>query len=209
MIYQKLSFIQLLNDKIQKIIDNKEIKYEFGTDRSPSETKRVNECFFLLIESMIKIILNENNLYNKIIKKNNNLDTFINTIKEIFHYASQIDYELSLFSKEISNLKSFIEIGEIFHELNIDNEENIKNLIELLINKNKLNQDKDDLKKEEIEIMFKNIKDIYNFLQSKIGFHKNFSKLINNIFYGEIKRIKDEQYRKSIIELILIVNSFI
>ena len=203
MIYQKLSFIQLLNDKIQKIIDNKEIKYEFGTDRSPSETKRVNECFFLLIESMIKIILNENNLYNKIIKKNNNLDTFINTIKEIFHYASQIDYELSLFSKEISNLKSFIEIGEIFHELNIDNEENIKNLIELLINKNKLNQDKDDLKKEEIEIMFKNIKDIYNFLQSKIGFHKNFSKLINNIFYGEIKRIKDEQYRKSIIELIL------
>ena len=56
-IYQKLSFIELLNDKIKKIIKNKEIKYEFGTKRSPSETRHVNECFFLLIESMIKLIL--------------------------------------------------------------------------------------------------------------------------------------------------------
>jgi hypothetical protein len=182
MIYQKLTFIQLLNDKIKKIIDNHEIIYEFGTERSPSETKRVNECFFLLLESMIKIILNETNLYNKIIKINSNIYNFVNTIKEICHYASQIDYELSLFSKELSNLKSFIEIEEIFHDLNIDNEENIKELIELLIKKNKLNKINDDSKKEEIEILFNSLKNIYDFLQSKIGFHKNYSKLINNFF---------------------------
>ena len=51
--------------------------------------------------------------------------------------------------------------------------------------------------------MVNNIKNIYDFLQSKIGFHKNFSKLINNFFYEENKRIKDDNYRKSIVELIL------
>ena len=203
MIYQKLTFIQLLNDKIKTIIDNHEITYEFGTERSPSETKRVNECFFLLLESMIKIILNETNLYNKIIKINSNIYNFVNTIKEICHYASQIDYELSLFSKELSNIKSFIEIEEIFHDLNIDKEENIKELIELLIKKNKLNKINDDSKKEDIEILFNSLKNIYDYLQSKIGFHKNYSKLINNFFYGEIKRIKDNNYRQMIYELLL------
>ena len=81
MIYQKISFIELLNIKIEKIIDNNEIKYEYGTKRSPNETKTVNECFYLIIESIIKIILNENNLYNKIMKNNNNLYNFINIIK--------------------------------------------------------------------------------------------------------------------------------
>ena len=203
MIYQKLSFINLLNEKIEKMINDKEIIYEYGTKRSPFGTKIVNECFFLLIESMIKLILNENNLYNKIIRKNNNLYDFINNIKEIYHYASQIDYELNLFSKELSNLNSFIQIIEIFNEFNIDNEENIKNLIELLAKKNKLNNINNDLSKKEIETLFNNIKELYEFLKSKIGFHKNFSKIINNMFYGEMKRIKDENYRKSIIEIIL------
>ena len=31
-------------------------------------------------------------------KINNNLYDFVNIIKEIYHYASQINYELSLFS---------------------------------------------------------------------------------------------------------------
>ena len=203
MIYQKISFIELLNIKIEKIINNNEIKYEYGTKRSPNETKTVNECFYLIIESIIKIILNENNLYNKIMKNNNNLDNFINIIKEVYQYASQLDYELNLFCKEISNIKSFIYIEEIFNELNIDNEENIKNLIEILINKNKLNKNYIDFNKEEIQNMINNNKKLYDFLNTKIRFHKNFSKLINNIFYGEYKRINEENYRRSILEIIL------
>ena len=203
MIYQKISFIELLNIKIEKIINNNEIKYEYGTKRSPNETKTVNECFYLIIESIIKIILNENNLYNKIMKNNNNLENFINIIKEVYQYASQLDYELNLFCKEISNIKSFIYIEEIFNELNIDNEENIKNLIEILINKNKLNKNYIDFNKEEIQNMINNNKKLYDFLNTKIRFHKNFSKLINNIFYGEYKRINEENYRKSILEIIL------
>ena len=203
MIYQKLPFIQELNYKIEEIISKKEIKYEFGTKRSPIETRLVNECFYLLIESMIKIILNDNNLYMKIMKYFNNIYNAINIMKEIYHYASQIDYELNLFSKELSNLKSFIEIEEILSELNLDNEENIEYLINLLIKKNNLNKANNDFNKEEIELMKNNIKDLYIFLFSKTGTHKKFSKLINNIFYGEIIRIKEDNYRLSIIELIL------
>ena len=43
LIYKKLSFIQLLNKKIDKIIEKKEIKYECGSTRSPIESKKVNE----------------------------------------------------------------------------------------------------------------------------------------------------------------------
>ena len=199
MIYQKLSFIQLITSKMEDIIKNKEIKYEFGTKRSPIETKLVNECFFLINESMLKIILNENNLYNKVMKINNNLYDFVNIIKEIYHYASQINYELNLFSRELSNLKSFINIVELFNELKIVNEENINNLIELLIKKNNNN----DNNKQNNDMVFKNIYNLYDFLKAKVGSHKNFSKLVNKILLEEIKKIDDINYRKSIIEMIL------
>ena len=204
MIYQKLSFIQLINSKMKDIIKNNEIKYEFNTKRSPIETKLVNECFFLINESMLKIILNENNLYNKVMQINNNLYDFVNIIKEIYHYASQINYELNLFSKELSNLKSFIDIVDLFNELKIGNEENINKLIELLVKKNNNNNDIDNDNNEHYtDIIFKNIYNLYDFLKAKVGLHKNFSKLVNKIFFGEIKKIEDIKYRKSIIEIIL------
>ena len=202
-IYQKLSFIQFLNNKIKKIINNKEIKYEYGTKRSPLKTKLVNECFFLILESLIRTILNENNLYNKIINIFESIDNFLISMKEIYHYGYQLDFELNLFSKELEKLKSFIDILEIFHELNLDNENNIQILIHLLIEINKYNYINNNYKKEEIKEIFDCINNLYKFLLSNIGFHKKFSKLINNIFIGEIKKIKDNNYRKSILEIIL------
>ena len=103
LIYKKLSFIQLLNDKIEKSIEKKEIKYEYGTNRSPLESKIVNECFFIYNEAMIKLILRETNLFNKI---GDNLLGFTNTIKEIYHYSSQLNYELNLFFKRITKFEN-------------------------------------------------------------------------------------------------------
>ena len=201
LIYKKLSFIQLLNEKMNKIIEKKEIKYECGTNRSPVESKKVNECFFLYNESMIKVILMENNLYEKI---GDNLLGFINTIKEIYHYASQLNYELNLFSKELSNIKCFIDIEKIFNEMGEHKEENIKQLINILVEKNKYNQVNEESKEKEISNKILDIiKKLYGVLINIIGKHKNFSKLFNEILYGEYIRVTDENFRKSILELIL------
>ena len=201
-IYKKLSFIQLLDEKIEKIIKNKEIKYECGSgnSRSPIESKKVNECFFIYNESMIKIILMEHNLFNKI---SENISGFTNTIKEIYHFASQLNYELNLFLKELPNIKCFIDIEKIFNEVGQYKEENIKTLIFLLLEKNKLNKVNEVLKEEEISIIYNNVKNLYEFLKKIIGNHKNFSKLINEILYGEYMRINDENFRKLLLELIL------
>ena len=198
LIYKKLFFIQLLNEKIDEMIKKKQIKYECGTARSPLESKKVNECFFIYNESMIKLILRENNLYNKI---GENLLNFINTIKEIYHYYSQINYELYLFSKELSNIKYFIDIEKIFNEIGKHKEENIKKLIEILIEKNKLSNE--DNKEKEISNIYINIKNLFDFLKKLIGKHNNFPKLINEILFGEFMRVQDENFREKILELIL------
>ena len=200
LIYKKLSFIQLLNEKMNNIIAKKEIKYECGTNRSPIESKKVNECFFIFSESMIKIILMENNLYNKI---GQNLLGFINTIREIYHYASQLNYELNLFSKELSNIKCFIEIEKAFNEIGEYKEDNIRKLIDIFTEKNKLNKINEELDEKEILIIYDKLKRLYDFLKLIIGKHKNFSKIFNEILYGEYLRISDENFRKLILELIL------
>ena len=201
-IYQKLSFIKLLMNKIENVINKKEIKYECDTNRSAPQTKLVNECFFLLTESMIKTILDENNLLERAIAINGNIYNFIILIKEIYHIAYTLDFELNLFSKELPNLKSFIDIEEIFHENNLDDSNSIKKLIDLL-KKNKFNKTNNNLKKEEIEIMFNNVKNLYEFLYDNINSNKKFSKLINSIFIRELIKIENKNYRKMILEIIL------
>ena len=200
LIYKKLSFIQLLNGKINRIIEQKEIKYECGTRRSPIESKKVNECFFIFTESMIKIILMENNLYNKV---GDNLLGFTNNIKEIYHYASQLNFELNLFSKELSNIKSFIDIEKALNEINEYKEDNIQKLIDIIIEKNKHNKINENLKENEILEIHDNIKNLFHFLEKLIGKHKNFAKIFNEILYGEYLRITDENFRKLILELII------
>ena len=204
LIYQKLTFIQLLNEKMNRIIEQNEIKYECGSKRSPIESKKVNECFFIFTESMIKIILMENNLYNKV---GENVLGFTNKIKEIYHYASQLDFELNLFSKELSNIKCFIDIEKALNEIDEYKEDNIKKLIDMIIEKNKHNKINENLeekeKEKEILEIHDNIKNLYHFLKKLIGKHKNFSKIFNEILYGEYKRITDEHFRKLILELII------
>ena len=109
---------------------------------------------------MIKLILLENNLYNKI---GDNLLRFTNTIQEIYHFSSQLNYELNLFSKELSNLKTFIDIEKIFDEIGEYREENIKKLIELLIDKNKLNISNKELKKNKLIVLLKALKNCMTF----------------------------------------------
>ena len=186
LIYKKLSsFVDLLNEKMDGFILNN------------GRSEEVNECFFLYNESMIRLILRENNLNDKI-KEN-----LINTIKEIYHYSSQLNYELNLHSKELKNLKTFLDIAKIFREKEENSEQNIKHLIEILIDKKKVDISEQNLTKEEIKEIFDNIDKLYNFLNEKIGTHKSFSRIINEILYGEYASIKDDEFRKKILELIL------
>ena len=68
-IYQKLSINEEnLLTKIDKIIDSQEIQYEIS-DRSPQFTEEYNSSFFLLNESLLKISINNYEMYKKIMPK--------------------------------------------------------------------------------------------------------------------------------------------
>ena len=100
-------------------------------------------------------------------------------------------------------MKTFIDIEKIFNQIGEYKEVNIKKLIEILIDKNKLNVSNKDLKKEEINNIFENIKKLHDFLSGIIGKTEHFSKIINELLLGEYLRITDEEFRKLILELIL------
>ena len=82
-------------------------------------------------------------------------------------------------------------------------EENIKKLINIIIEKNKLNKMNEELKENDILDIYDNIKNLYDFLKKIIGKHRNFSKIFNDILHGEYIRITDEKFRKLILKLII------
>ena len=110
-IYQKISIHEKnLFNKIEKIIDNKEIQYEIS-DRSPHYTEEVNSSFFNIMESLLKIITSDYEIYQNL-KKQDFYD-FINSLKTIVQNALRIVNELIIFSKEVFTIQEFLNIQEI------------------------------------------------------------------------------------------------
>ena len=65
-IYKKISINENdLFSKIEKIIANKEIQYEISK-RSPIYTEEINSPFFYILESLLKIITSDFELYENL-----------------------------------------------------------------------------------------------------------------------------------------------
>ena len=199
-IYQKISIHEKnLFNKIEKIIDNKEIQYEIS-DRSPHFTEEVNSSFFNIMESLLKIITSDYEIYQNL-KKQDFYD-FINSLKTIVQNALRIVNELIIFSKEVFTIQEFLNIQE---NLNLVNKSNIENLLEVL----KLLSDqakftniilKDETQYKEL---CENIQKLNDFLEKNLGNTDNFAELMLNICVDEIKKLRSEHYRQKLTDIVL------
>ena len=204
LIYIKLDNIHILNN------NNKEIIFNYSNVKLPKQLKIMDKSFYLFIESMITLLLNEKKLFEKI-------KVEITDIREIYHSADQIvkdlDFSFNELTNQLKNIKSFIDISTIFQIENKYNVKNIKILTDLLMSifeeKNKLNEEEKKSEKEEENNknyegkIITYIKELIGFLRITIGNNKNYPKLINEILYNEYLSISNDKFEEDILRLII------
>ena len=199
-IYQKLSIQEKnLFNKIEKIIDNKEVQYEISK-RSPQFTEQVNSSFFLIIESLLKIITSDYDIYKNL--KNEEFYDFINSLKIIVQNSLKLFNELAIFPKEVFTIQEFLVIQENLNLVNKSNIENLLKVLKILSDQAKFtNAILDDETK--YKDLSQNIQNLYDFLLENLGDTDIFANLILNICVDELKKIENENYRKKLVEIVL------
>mgnify|MGYP006872986723 CR=1 FL=1 len=208
--YNDLSFIfndnKFLFKKMEKIINEKEIKYVIQEGRNPEHTKEVNESFYLILSSICLGISSSEIIGNfEAEKEYFNFETLENAINII----KRINNNLLLFSNEIYILSEFIEIKKVLKTNEIrDNETQIEIL--KLLNENSIiiNNNEHNINIKELK---ENIKKLYYLLDEKITKNgKKYYELLSQIFLEEVKKFKNLDYRIFILkQFILEDNNFI
>ena len=200
--YQKiLPFEQDLFNKMDKIIENKNIEYEISS-RSPKHIEKFNLPFFYILESLLQIIDSDFKLYEKIEKQK--LIDFIILLKTILENISKIFNELFIYSKEIVSLNEFLNIQKNLNSVNKCNKENLLETIKILSEHTRLaNTVDNDEPRLKCDELCENMNKLYEFLNKNLGDSDNYAKLMINICTEEVKKITNYHYRKILVEIIL------
>ena len=199
-LYQKISIYEKdLLSKIEKIIENKEIQYEIS-ERCPYFTEEVNSPFFYIMESLLKVITNDLEIYNNL--KEEEFYDYINSLKTIVQNSFRIVRELLILSKEIFTIQEFLNIQQNLNNVNKSTNENLLNILKLLCDHEKYIND--NIKNNtNSENLCESIQKIYDFLDKNIGNNDYFTELILNICIDETKKIRNEKYRQKLTDVII------
>jgi len=106
--------------KIKNIIEEKQIEYEISS-RNPRNTLIVNKVFFLSLDSILRVITSNADIYkipSKTPETSNDSDNeffkLINLNKDILQRALQLEADLNLRSKEAFSLQQIMKLIDAF-----------------------------------------------------------------------------------------------
>ena len=181
-----------LDEKIKSIFNNniKDDKINLILQDSYNN----NEIFLYIIEYLIKILLNNKEIF---FDCENLLDN-INHCKEIIHFSNMLNSNKNLFSKILLSFEEFIEILNIFYINKISNKENTNKLLNLI---------NFEIDNDENSKLQNYLDELIQFLIDNLGVNNNFSKIINLILSNEYK--KNKINHEFILEKILQKEEFI
>ena len=188
-----------LFNKIEEIIEKKEVQYEIS-NRSPQHTEEVNLPFFNIMESLLKIITSDFDIYRNL-KKQDFYD-FVNSIKTIIQNALKIVNDLIIFSKEVFTIQEFLNIQENLNLVNKSNRENLLKILQILSDQLKFTNIilNDETKYQDL---CQNIQNLNDFLYENLGDTDIFANLMLDICVDEIKKVRNDNYRKKLTDIVL------
>ena len=205
-IFSKLSqYEEKLYNKIDKLIKDREILLEQDEKRNPHHTLEYKSPFYYITEALLRISIDVD-LFSKL--KGQEFYDFINLLKTIMKDCLIINDDLSIFSKEIFTIQQFLEIEEGLNNVNKSNEENIISVLKILTDLSKVNNQMIEISQKGQDLS-NLIKQLYEFLNKNLGDTENFRELMMGIFVGELKKVKNDDYRLTLIDIILKNNSLI
>jgi len=202
-----------LFDKIVEFIFRKDMKIKYITnkERNPEHTKEVNECFYILLASICYCITSEE-IEVSIDGKNGKIKVshYLYNLTEINNILQNLDDSLYLFLNEMYIIDELIKIIDIFTKKNnIDKINEIKNLLRksaLIIQE--YSGDSIKLSDE----LINNFEEIYNTIIKDEIIDKNdiyFYDNLRYIFFREIQKVSDDDYRFEILKRVLESNEMI
>ena len=198
-------FEQNLFNKIERLIKNREIILEEDDIRNPHHTIEYKSPFYYFVDATLRLCTSEE-LFSKFQGKD--FYEYINLLKTITKDSLIINEDLAIYSKEIFTIQEFLEIEKGLNSVNKSNENNILNVLKLLTNISKINNRNIEISKKGQDLS-NYIKELYEFLLNNLGDTPNFREIIMGIFVRELKKIKNDQYKLTLIDIILKNNGLI
>ena len=127
-IFIKIS--QRINDlyeQIERIITKKETILEIS-NINPKYSLIVNESFYIAIDSILRVIITNENIYNNLKDKNSdeNIFNIFNTFKEVLQSVLSLSNELYFKSQEVISLQEIVKLLETLNNINMLNINNFR-----------------------------------------------------------------------------------
>ena len=204
----------ILLNKIDELINKNNIKYITKENRNPLHTKEVNECYYILLASIcycitsdeIELIIDNNkeNEYNKI-----EIDKYYYILKDINYILKNLDADLFIFLNEKYIISELIQIIELFKKYNnIKNINEIRNILRencFIIQEYAFNKDEFEFN-EKIINNFEKLDLMINKIENK---DENYYNILKDIYFQEIKKLINIDYRYTIMKKLLKKNEMI
>ena len=204
-IFSKLNMKNIvIYEQIEKVIKEKEIKYEISK-RNPEYTSIVNEVFFLSLDSMLRIITCNYQLYQD--KSNEALFELINVNKEVFQNSLQMENTLYMRSKEVFSLQQILKLIDALYSNKLNSNKNFE--VIFLYFKNQIIYNNMQMQRK----LCDNFTEFYKFLNEQLANlnnnNFNFYKVLSSVFLNEYIKITYNSFRELLIQKILENNDFI
>jgi len=145
-------------EQIENVIKSKEIKYEISK-RNPEYTSIVNEVFFLSLDSILRIITCNNEIYDI---PNEDFFELINVNKEVLQNSLQLENNLNMRSKEVFSLQQILKLIDAFYSNKLNSKDNFDQIF-LYFRKQTVYNNQQYQRK-----LCENFKDFYGFLTEKL-----------------------------------------
>ena len=189
------SYLPKTFDIIIKIINSKIIKTE-KSKRNPPYKKRVNEVFYILIESLLKsIYINKEDVFGLKISQ---FYPFFDSLKFIEATLNKINQKLLLFSNELYSLRNLISIYSFFK-----NEKDVFQVIKRVMSI--IEKDNEDLQNNNFDNLKKNINEILKIIGDRFG--KNSDIIVDymsNLLRQQYRKVEDQKYKYELLKLAFI-----
>ena len=186
------SYLPNTFDKIKEIIISKIIRTECS-NRNPSYKKRVNEVFYILMESMLKsVYTNINEIYNFEIYT---FYPFFDSLKFIETTFNKINQKFLLYSNELYSLRNLISVYKIFKD-----EQNVKDIIKQVLDI--IGKDNEYLQKGDFNKMKENIMKVKKIISDKFGPESDqLADYMSNLLRQQYRKIDNNEYQFELLNL--------
>ena len=183
----------LLNSKlsniyqtVKEIIESKEIITEIS-DRNPYYKKRVNEIFYIIIESLLKSVYKNNE--NISLLKDCDYYSFFDSLTVVEATLNKINQKFLLYSNELYSLRNILSIYKIFKNTQ-DIKNTMKNIIAII------ETDNEELRNQNFNNLKNNISKIKQIIAEKFGDNSDeLADYMSNLLREQFRKNDDQDFK--------------